>query len=83
MEVLMNNIYHWHDEVMVALEMENFKREIESIRLLRDAGLSNPGWFERMTIALGNGLVKLGQRLHKEYTAPTQAYQTTSGKFAA
>jgi hypothetical protein len=79
----MNNIYHWHDEVMVALEMENFKREIESIRLLRDACLSNPSWFDRTIIALGNMLVKLGWRLHEEYTTPTQAYQTTSSKFAA
>ncbi len=79
----MNNIYHWHDEVMVALEMENFKREMESIRLLRDAGLSNPSWFERLIIALGNRLMKAGRRLNEEYTAPTQAYQTTSSKFAA
>ena len=79
----MNNIYHWHDEVMVALEMENFKREMESIRLLRDAGLSNPSWFERLIIALGNKLVKVGRRLNEEHTAPTQAYQTTSSKFAA
>lgn len=79
----MNNIYNWHDEVMVALEMENFKREIESIRLLQDAGLSNPGWLERMSIALGKGLAKLGRHMHKENTAPTQAYQTTSSKYAA
>lgn len=79
----MNNIYHWHDEVMVALEMENFKREIESIRLLQDAGLSNPGWLERMSIALRKGLAKLGRHMHKENTAPTQAYQTTSSKYAA
>jgi hypothetical protein len=83
MEAPMNNIYHWHDEVMVALEMENFRREIESIRLLRDAGLSNPSWLERLIIALGDRFVKLGERLHKHYTSPTQAYQTTSGKFAA
>ncbi len=79
----MNNIYHWQNEAMVNLEMENFKREIESIRLLRDAGLSNPGWLERTIISLGNRLVKLGEHLRKEYTAPTQAYQSTSSKFAA
>ena len=59
------------------------KREIESIRLLQDAGLSNPGWLERMSIALGKGLAKLGRHMHKENTAPTQAYQTTSSKYAA
>ncbi len=79
----MNNIYHWQNEVMVDLEMQNFKREIETIRLLRDAGLSNPGWLERTIIWVGDRLVKLGAHLRKEYTAPTQAYQSTSGKFAA
>jgi hypothetical protein len=79
----MNNLYSWHDERMVALEMDSFRREIESIRLLRDAGLSNPGWLERVFIAIGNTLVKTGQQLRENYTTPRQAYQITSGKFAA
>ena len=79
----MNNMYSWHDELMVALEMDNFKREIEAIRLLRDAGLSNPGWLERAFIALGTALAKWGQDLRENYTEPHQAYQVTSGKFAA
>ena len=79
----MNNIYNWHNEVMVRLEMEDLKREMDSIRLLHDAGLSNPGLFERAIIALGNVLVNLGQRLHDSYTNPHQAYEVTTGKFAA
>jgi len=78
----MNNLYSWHDEAMVALESEDLQREIEAIRLLRDAGLSNPGWLERTFIAIGNGLVEWGTRLRKNYTAPDQAYQITSGKLA-
>lgn len=77
-----NNLYSWHDEVMVALEREELQREIESIRLLRDAGLSNPGWLERAFIAVGNALVGWGQHLHKNYTEPDQAYQITSSKLA-
>ena len=77
-----NNLYSWHNEMMVALEMENFKREIEQIRLLRDAGLSNPGGLERTFIALGNALVKWGKGLRENYTEPHQAYQITSGKLA-
>jgi len=79
----MNDLYHWHSEVMVALEMDDLKREMDSIRLLNDATLSNPGWFERTVIAVGNTLVKLGQRLHKQYTTPTRSYQTTNGRYAA
>jgi hypothetical protein len=79
----MNEIYQWHNEMMVTLEMENFKREIDEIRLLHDAELSNPCLYERVAIAIGKALVKLGQRLHESYTNPHQAYQITSGKYAA
>lgn len=79
----MNNLYHWHSEVLVTLEMEKFKREIDAIRLLHDAGLSNPGVFERAAIALGNALINLGGRLKRNFTEPNQAYQVTSSKYAA
>lgn len=79
----MDNLYHWHDEVMVGLEMEKVRHEIETIRLIHDAGLSNPGLFERAAIALGGGLMKLGKRLRKNFTEPDQAYQVTSCKYAA
>ena len=78
----MNNLYQWHNEVMVSLEMEEFKREIDSIRLLHDAELSNPNLFNRMAIGLANGMVRLGKRLHRNYTNPRQAYQVTSSKLA-
>ena len=77
-----SNLYSWHDEVMVALEREDLQREIESIHLLRDAGLTNPGWLERTFIAIGNALVRCGHHLHKNYTEPNQAYQITSSKLA-
>jgi hypothetical protein len=83
MEVAMNTIYSWHNEVMVRLEMEDLKREIDSIRLIHDAGLSNPGLLERAVIAISNILVKLGKRLHDLYTDPHQAYEVTTSKFAA
>ena len=56
---------------------------MDSIRLIHDAGLSNPGLLERTVIAMGNALVKLGQRLHDSYTNPHQAYEVTTSKFAA
>lgn len=72
----MENLYNWHAEVMVALEMD-------SIRLLHDAGLANPGLFQRTIIALGNSLIRLGQRLKENFTDPRQANQVTSSKYAA
>lgn len=79
----MNNLYQWHDEMMVASRMDDLDREMDSIRLLHDASLSNPNWFERTVVAVGNTLVKFGQRLCKEHTNPTRSYQTTSNKYAA
>lgn len=76
------NLYSWHNEVMVALEGEELQRELESIRLLREAGLCNPGWLERTFIAVGNALVQWGSQLRKNYTEPNQAYQITSSKLA-
>lgn len=77
-----HEFFTWHSEIMVAVEMENLKHEIDNIRLIRDAGLSNPGWLERTFIAIGNILVEWGQRLRQNYTAPHQAYQVTSSKLA-
>jgi hypothetical protein len=79
----MENLYKWHAEVMVSLEMEEFRKEMDSIRLLHDAGLANPGYFQRVLIGLGNALVKFGQRLQENITNPHQAYQITSSKYAA
>ena len=78
-----NNLYSWHNEVMVDLEMAELRREIDNIRLLRDAGLSNPGLIERSLIALGNSLARVGKDLRDNYTKPRQAYQVTSGKLAS
>lgn len=70
-------------EMMVSLEMEDIRREMESIRLLREARISNPGWLESALIAIGKSLIKRGQQLHESYTVPQPAYRTSSGKLAA
>ena len=78
----MNDLYHWNAEVMVHLEMEEFRKEMDSIRLLHDAELSNPNLFERIAIGIANAMVRLGNRLRETYTNPHQAYQVTSNKLA-
>lgn len=77
------NLFNWHSEVMVALEMKELEREIEQIRLIKDAGLAKPGLFERIGISLGNTLVKAGKNLRERRMSPHQAYQTTSSKIAS
>lgn len=78
----MNDLYSWHSEVMTNLEMRDLELEIDRIRLIKDAGLSNPGLLERIGIALSNAMIRIGQRLNAQYTAPHQAYQVTSCKAA-
>ncbi len=75
--------YHWFSEEMVRLEMEEFKKEMDSIRLINDAGLSNPGLLERLVTAIRKALANIGNRQYKNYTEPRQAYQVTSCKYAA
>lgn len=76
----MNTLYHWHNEVMVNLEMEELRREVDAIRLLHDAGLCKPNLFDRTAVAFGNALVNLGQRLQRKYAH--QAHRATGGKYA-
>lgn len=78
-----SNLYSWHNEVMTTLEMREIEREIEEIRLIKDAGLAKPGLLERIGISLGNALVEAGQSLREQRTSPHQAYQDTSCKIAS
>jgi hypothetical protein len=78
----MNDIYHWNTEIMVKAEMEDFKREMDMVQLLHEAGLSRPSLLERMELAIGNALVRLGEHRRKQRTLP-RAYQIVSGKIAA
>jgi hypothetical protein len=53
--------------------MEELKKEVDSIRLLHDAGLSNPSPFERKAIAVGNTLKGWGS------VCARKLYRSTSG----
>lgn len=77
------NLYSWHNEVMTTLEMRDIEREIEEIRLIKDAGLAKPGLLERIGIRLGNALVDASHNLREHRTSPRQAYQNTSCKIAS
>jgi len=79
----MNSLIHSHTEAMVKLEMEDCKKEMESIRLIQEAGLSNPGLLEKMAITIGKTLVRLGHNMKDKYLEPHQAHQVTSRKLAS
>ncbi len=75
--------YNWHGEMMVSYRMAEVERETEQIQLLMDAGLYNPGLFERMVGVIEKGLVKLGLRIHENHNERQRAYQVTTSKYAA
>ena len=70
-----NNLYHWHDERLVELKRNEINREIEHLRLLREAGLSEPGWFVRAGKAIRHWLVMRTNRQQGDYTVDYRSYQ--------
>ena len=69
-----NNLYHWHDERLVELKRNEINREIEHLRLLREAGLSEPGWLARAGKAIRNWLVMRTKRQQGDYSIDYRSY---------
>jgi len=42
-----NNLYHWHDERMVGLEMQEIRRELAQASLFRQTGVAGRNWLAR------------------------------------
>jgi len=78
-----NNLNSQRNEFMLDLELPALRREIDNTRLLRDAGLSRPGWIARFLKTVGSSLARSGKKPHEHYTKPRQAHQATSGKLAS
>lgn len=78
----MNDLYHWHAERMVDLEMKEINREIANANLLRAAGLSGTDWLTRAV----NRLVKLfktrGSEPQDHRSTEQQAYRPHTKKAA-
>ena len=79
----MNNLYHWHDERMVDLKMQEINREIEQVRLLREAGISNPSWMARAVVALSNLLMERRIKFQGDCSIGSQSSQSTSDKLVS
>jgi hypothetical protein len=82
-----SNYHDLHGDAMIARRiqpafdrMEDMRREIETIRILKEAGIHTPGLFERAAMVVGIGLVNLGQYLQRKYAKPPTAQPVTSHK---
>ena len=78
-----NNLYQWHDQQTVRYEMQEVDRAVEQARLLREAGLSRPGWLTLAVKGLGN-LLKVrrkglqDQRSSEPRAVPKKSPRATS-----
>jgi hypothetical protein len=71
-----NNLYSRHDEQMVRHEMREVDHAVEQARLLREAGLSGPGWLSRAAKVLRNLREARSQRLQDHHSVKPQSYQS-------
>jgi hypothetical protein len=74
----MNNLYHWHDERMVDLEMKEINREIANANLLREAGLSGTDWLARALNGLLDLLGTRGREPQDRHSMERQSYPSRS-----
>ena len=69
-----NNLYHLHDERLVELKLRELGREIEHLRLLKEAGLSEPGWLARAGKAIRSWLFMRTHRQQGDYSIDYRSY---------
>jgi len=78
----MNNLYSWHDERMVDLEMKEIRREIGQACLLTEAGISNGSWLARAVAALRNLLITRDKGPQDRRSIEQISYQSCNDKVA-
>ncbi len=69
-------------EEVLWLKREELMREFEEMRLIKAARISNPGLLERLSIWVGDLLIKAGQRARERVTLPRQSYLDSAAKLA-
>jgi hypothetical protein len=78
----MNNLYHWHAERMVDLEMKEINREIANANLLREAGLAGTGWLTQAVQGVFKLLGTMGRSQQARHAVERQSYPARSQKMA-
>jgi len=78
----MNNLYQWHDEQTVKYEMKEAYRAAEQSRLLKEAGLSQPGLLVRAVNALRNLLMRRWKSSQVDPASVSHVYRSASDKLS-
>jgi hypothetical protein len=76
----MNNLYNWHDERLAQLKNQDLDRELEQIRLLREAGLADHGWLARLGRKVNGGMLAFVRRLRVPGNIKQASYKSTQKK---
>jgi hypothetical protein len=71
-----NNLYHWHNERMVDLEMQEIRRELAQANLFRASGGAEAGWIARLLGGLLNLFKSRSQRIDQRSHA-SRRYKAT------
>jgi len=64
---------HWLPEILVEYRRDDFRREMEQINLVREAGNAydaRQSWIKVQLHNLGHWMIAAGERLHNRYHAP-------------
>ncbi len=69
-------------EEVLWMKREELMREFEEMRLIKAARISNPGLLERLSIWMGDLLIKAGQRARERVMLPRQSYLDSAAKLA-
>jgi hypothetical protein len=77
-----NDLNHWHAEQMVRYEMSELDRAVEQARLLREAGLTGPGWLTRAAKGLVNLLKARTKSLREQRSIERKVYSRNSSRSA-
>ena len=71
-----NNLYQWHDERMVNMEMQALQREVAQANLFKEAGFSKTSWLTRSISALLNVLRARGPKPQDHQSIERQSYSS-------
>ena len=58
----MNNLYNWHDEWMNELKQREISKELEQIRLIKEAVGHGTSWLAQLANSVGNALASWKER---------------------
>ena len=77
----MSNLNNWHDEWMNELKQREIRKELEHIRLLKEAGIGGSNWLADTGKAIGNLLAALSRKRQSHRPVKHISHRPLHGKY--